>query len=683
MVSSPKARAAPRPGTVEKPIDRNASPQASGMKLLHELQLHQAELEAQNQALREAQARLEELRDRYFELYDSAPVGYFTLSSRGLIAEANLKCAALLGTDQSGLTGQAITRFILADDRPAFSRFCERAGTDSRPANSELRMLRRDGSQFWARLEAAPANTQGHGQTIRFALSDVTESRRADSLIRTSEQRLNLVIEAISDGFWDWDLRTGVVYRSPSYYATIGYRPEDATPDLDFFRRIAHPADLERALQVFEAHKRGETPVMEFEFRLASPAAGREWMSARGRVVERDADGVPLRIAGTISDITERKRSEARLRESEEQFRAVFDNSIDAILVTMPEVGIVAANPAAQRMFQYSEAEFRQVHRSDLVDMLDGSVAEALVERQRTGHYSGQLKFLRKDGSRFTGEVTSAMFTGKDGSLLTNVIVRDISRRQRAEAELAATRADMEQIIEWQVARNTAAALAHELNQPLTALSALSEAASRILANLTAEASAGKERLEPIVRRLAIESERAGSVVRNLLDSLHQPVSKTEAHDLLFILRKAADVARSTVTGSYRVVIDCAPELPPVMANYQQFEKILLNLAGNGADAMRNAGITTGSIGITAVTAEDGGSACISVCDDGPGVAPGMEQEIFQAFVTTRAEGMGMGLAIARALVEAQGGKLWHQTGRGTGAYFCFTLPFSRQDRPA
>lgn len=683
MVSDPKARATPRPEAVEQPTDGNASPQASGKKLLHELPLHQAELEAQTLTLREAQARLEELRDRYFELYDSAPVSYFTLSSRGLIAEANLKCAALLGTDQSKLTGQAITRFILADDRPTFTRFCEQAGTASRPANSELRMLRRDGSQFWARLEAAPANTQGPGESIRFALSDVTESRRADSLIRASERRLNLVIEAISDGFWDWDLRTGVVYRSPSYYATIGYRPEDATADFDFFKRIVHPADLVHALQALEAHKQGKTPIMEFEFRLVSPTAGREWMSARGRVVERAEDGAPLRITGTISDITERKRSEARLRESEEQFRAVFDNSIDAILVTMPNVGIVAANPAAQRMFQHSEAEFRQLRRSDLVDMLDGSVAEALVERQRTGHYSGQLKFLRKDGSRFTGELTSSMFTGKDGSLLTNVIVRDISRRERAEAELAATRADMEQIIEWQVARNTAAALAHELNQPLAALSALSEAASRILAKSTAEASAGKERLEPIVRRLAVESERAGSVVRNLLDSLHRPISKTAAHDLPLILREAAGAARSSVTGDYRLVIDCAPELPPVMVNYQQFEKILLNLAGNGADAMRNAGITTGSIGITAGTAEDGGSACISVRDDGPGVPSGTEQEIFQPFVTTRAEGMGMGLAIARALVEAQGGKLWLQAGRGTGACFCFTLPFSRQERPA
>lgn len=509
-------------------------------------------------------------------------------------------------------------------------------------------------------------------------LSDVTESRMADKPIPASERRLNLVIEAISDGFWDWDLRTGEVYRSPSYYATIGYRPEDATPDFDFFKRIAHPEDLDRALRVLDKHMRGETPIMEFEFRLASPTAGRKWMSARGRVVERDAAGTPLRIAGTISDITERKRSEARLRESEEQFRAVFDNSIDAILVTMPDVGIVAANPAAQRMFQYSEAEFRQLRRSDLVDTLDGSVAEALVERRRTGSYSGQLKFLRKDGSSFTGELTSSIFTGKDGNLLTNVIVRDISRRQRAEAELAATRADMEQIIEWQVARNTAAALAHELNQPLTALSALSEAASRILARLPADGSAGKERLEAIAQRLAIESERAGNVVRNLLDSLHRPVSKTAAHELALILGKAAGVARSTVTGDYRLVVDCAPDLQPVMANYQQFEKILLNLAGNGADAMRNAGITTGGISITAGAAKDGACACISVRDEGPGIAPGMEWEMFQPFVTTRPDGMGMGLPIARALVEAQGGKLWHQAGPGQGACFCFTLPFSR-----
>ena len=679
MVASHKPK--PKPRAPAKPAGTPAPPEAATKKLLHELQVHQVELEAQNRDLLQTQAMLEDLRDRYLDLYDFAPIGYISLSADGMVAGANLKCAALLGIDRSVLLGQPVSRFIFADDREAFSRIRGKFSANALPMNCELRMLRSDGSHFWARLAATLAGPRGKGRTIHIALSDISENRRASSQIRDSLRRLNLVVEAIGDGFWDWDLRTGVVYRSPSYYVIVGHRPEDATPDFAFFERIAHPDDLAAAMKAIEVHMLGKTPSIEFEFRLNDPSQGREWMGVRGRVVERDADGTPLRITGTISDITERKRAETLLRASEDQFHAVFDNSIDAILVTMPDAGIVAANPAAQRMFQYTEAEFHRLRRSDLVDGTDDRVAEALVERRRTGRYSGELKFLRKDGSSFTGELTSSMFRGKDGRVLTSVIVRDISRRQRAEAELAATRAELQQIIEWQVARNTAAALAHELNQPLTALSALSEAASRILAKITSGSSPGSEALETILPRLAVESERAGNVVRNLLDSLHRPVSKGEAHDLPDILKKAAGVAKTSMAGGYRLILACAPDLPPVTVSYQQFEKVLLNLIGNGTDAMRSAGTITGTIAVSAALAEDGNSACIAVQDQGPGIPPGMEQEIFQPFVTTRSEGMGMGLAIARALVEAQGGKLWHQPGPHPGARFCFTLLCSRPER--
>lgn len=668
-----------RPGaTPAKPAGTAATRTSSSKRLLHDLQVHQVELETQNQELLRAQTLLEELRDRYLDLYDFAPVGYLSLSLKGLITESNLKCAKLLGVDRNVLLGQPISRFIFADDREGFSRLRSILGKNAPPVDYDLRMLRQDGSQIWVRMTATLAEPGGHGHMIRIALSDITESRQADSLIRASEQRLKLVIEAIGDGFWDWDLRTGVVYRSPSYYATIGFRADDATPDFGFFKRIAHPDDLPSALKALEAHLRGETPGIEFEFRLASPSGGREWMGVRGRVVERNAAGAAVRVAGTISDITERKYSEARLRASEERFRAVFDNSIDAILITMPEVGIVAANPAAQQMFQLTEAEFRKVGRSDLVDMSDGRVLAALDERTRTGHFSGELKFLRKDGSDFIGELTSSVFAGSDGKLLTNVIVRDISRRKQAEAELAATRTEMQQIIEWQVARNTAAALAHELNQPLTAVSALSEATTRILAGTVGSQEQDPGQLGNIAQRLALESERAGNVVRNLLDSLHRPVSKTETCDLGAIVKQAAGVIGASMSNRYRLILEFAPNLPPVQVNYQQIEKVLLNLAGNGADSMHNAGMAAGEISIRAELSEHGKSARITVRDQGPGIPPGMEQEIFHPFVTTRVDGMGMGLAIARALVEAQGGKLWLDPTPDAGARFCFTLPLAR-----
>ncbi|NJD07880.1 MAG: PAS domain S-box protein [Methylococcaceae bacterium] len=148
---------------------------------------------------------------------------------------------------------------------------------------------------------------------------DITELNEAQNQLKASEERLRLALDASNDGMWDWDLRTGLAYLAPRYYEMTGYRPEDVVPDLEFFKQTIHPDDRDRVLAVMQAHLKGDLPSSEFDYRMVGAQGQIRWMRGRGRVVERDESGVPLRMAGTISDIGERKAVEEELRRRTEE----------------------------------------------------------------------------------------------------------------------------------------------------------------------------------------------------------------------------------------------------------------------------------------------------------------------------------------------------------------------------
>ncbi|CAG0958692.1 partial Sporulation kinase E, partial [Anaerolineae bacterium] len=141
------------------------------------------------------------------------------------------------------------------------------------------------------------------------------------------------------------------------------------------------------------------------------------------------------RLQQWIQSLDERKRAEEILRESEERYRYLFDQSVDAVLLTAPDGRILAANPEACRIFGRTEAEICQVGRAGIVDVTDARLATALEERNRTGRFRGELQFVRKDGTRFPGEVSSAIYRDRNGELRTSMTIRDITARERAEEE--------------------------------------------------------------------------------------------------------------------------------------------------------------------------------------------------------------------------------------------------------
>jgi len=179
-----------------KPVDPDAIPAEEAGRLLHELRVHQIELEMQNEELRRAQQELEASRVKYFDLFDMAPVGYFNVSQKGLILEANLRAAQLLGVARTRLVKQQLTRFIVPEDQDIYYLHRKRLlGTGVRQV-CELRMSRKDVSPFWARLETVTGRDGEDGPSvIRTMVSDITESKRAEQVLEDAGRELENRVE--------------------------------------------------------------------------------------------------------------------------------------------------------------------------------------------------------------------------------------------------------------------------------------------------------------------------------------------------------------------------------------------------------------------------------------------------------------------------------------------------------
>lgn len=287
--------------------------------------------------------------------------------------------------------------------------------------------------------------------------------------------------------------------------------------------------------------------------------------------------------------------------------------------------------------------------------------------------YEIDSEILREDGSRTWITARGEPVRDEHGTVVgLRGMMQDITERKRNEANLNALRAEMEQMLTLHVASETAAAIAHELNQPLNAIAAYTEAAERML-------RAGNPRPERLLHALESSSKQAqhaGEVMHELLVFLRKGDCPAEPVDLDDAVRRALTIVESNGFGGFHASIELGPGLRPVLANRLQLEKVLVNLVRNGIDAMTDAGMAPDQMAIRIRGVADGEQALLTVRDNGPGLNAEAARCAFQPFFTTKPKGTGLGLVISRSLIEAHGGRLWVDPPDGSGASFHITLPF-------
>ncbi|HEU0233735.1 MAG TPA: diguanylate cyclase [Gallionella sp.] len=278
-------------------------------KILHELRVHQIELEMQSEQLLQLQIELKKSRDRYMDFYDLAPVGYLTLSHEEMIDKANLTGAALLGVERNKLQHHRFAPFVATEDRDRWHRHFQNVLTRDDPATCELVLQRRDGSRFFGQLDCLCLSKADKAPVVRIVLTDITERKRAEDAVRTQEEFFRMIAENVEDFLAVLDLEGRRLYNSLSYAKLFG--SIEAIKGTDSFAEI-HPDDRERVKQAFrETVRSGRSHRLSFRFVLADGSI--HYMESCGALI-RNSHGQALRVVVVSRDVTERIREENKIR---------------------------------------------------------------------------------------------------------------------------------------------------------------------------------------------------------------------------------------------------------------------------------------------------------------------------------------------------------------------------------
>lgn len=369
--------------------------------------------------------------------------------------------------------------------------------------------------------------------------------------------------------------------------------------------------------------------------------------------------------------VDERRRAEGALRDSEARLQTVVNTAPDAIL-TFDETGtITSANPAALRLFG------AQLH------MEGGLAIEALLPgaslaeiKQAAGR---EMSARRFDGTSLVVDVAAGE-ARSDGRSVYVAAIRDASPRKQAEAWLKEHEAELAHAARLTATGEMAGALAHELNQPLTALVGFARACQAVLESPDATRSAAT--VKDLIDQAVHQALRMGDIIRSTREFLRQGDTQLVQDRLPRLFAAVVDLLRERATRHHiQMIVRADNALSPVLVDPIQIEQVIVNLVRNSMDAIIEAKATARQVRLEARDIPDEpGFVEVRVCDTGPGFTGEIAERLFTPFATTRKSGMGLGLSISRSIIEAHGGRIWVQPADG-GAEVRFTVPKYADER--
>jgi len=369
---------------------------------------------------------------------------------------------------------------------------------------------------------------------------------------------------------------------------------------------------------------------------------------------------------------TRAKRRQAE--EAKNKLAAIVETSDDAILSETLEGIIISWNAGAEKIYGYSANEIVGQHVSILAPPELHVEVQGIVERLSRGESVDHLETQRvsKAGMRIDVSLTISPIKNERGIIIgASTIARDITARKKAGVEELQHRTELAHLSRVTMLGELSGSLAHELNQPLTAILSNAQAAQRFLAHDDVDLNEVRDILNDIVN----QDKRAGEVIHRLRLLLKKSTVEHQLLDLNDVVSEVLKLVRNDllnqkVTGQ----MELAPELPAIVGDRVQLQQVVLNLVMNGCDA-----IATGPTGdrklIIRTGLNNGDGICVSVADHGVGLAPDNLEKVFEPFFSTKPDGMGLGLSVCRTIIMAHGGKLWAANNADRGATFYFTIP--------
>ena len=378
--------------------------------------------------------------------------------------------------------------------------------------------------------------------------------------------------------------------------------------------------------------------------------------------------------------VSERHRLSRALAESESRHATVLNTARDGVLTIDANGKIQSTNPAVERLFAQPG---RLLIGLDIDELIDAAPDQLPLMSRIVSSHSAGGNFLELDARRPYGQVfpieLSVGRCHSGGVELYTLIIRDITLRRKTESRARQHQAELAHVSRVSLAGEMAGALAHELSQPLTAIAAYARGCLRLLAGPAPEPATIYEGVSEVVQ----QAERAGDVLGQLREFVRGGAWRRAFVEVAPLINAAVGLARvEAMRNEVEIETRIDRGLPLILADHIQIEQVLLNLLRNAIDAIATADSQKRSIVVKA-NYKNGHTVQVSVADSGPGVITEMASRLFEPFVTTKPEGMGMGLSISRSIVQSHGGSLRMAPNLPSGAIFFFDLPTAEAEASA
>jgi two-component system, LuxR family, sensor kinase FixL len=487
--------------------------------------------------------------------------------------------------------------------------------------------------------------------------------------------QLAAIVESAEDAIIGKRLDGMVTSWNKSAERIFGYRADEMVGQP--IAVLAVPDTADEMSRILDAIRRGER-IAHYETRRRRKD---------GRIIDvaltispvRDATGRIVGASKIARDITETKRTAVALQQDEALLRSILATLPDGMVV-IDEHGIVQSFSAgAERLFGYAAAEVCGRNISLLMpspyrENHDGYLARYLATGERRIIGIGRVVTgRRKDGSVFSHELSVGEVRAGGRRLFVG-FTHDLTQHQQTEKRVQELQSELSHVSRLTEMGQMASALAHEINQPLTAISNYLEVARRTLARADLP---GAARIAGILDNASAQAVRAAEIIRRLRDFVRKGESERRPIQVGKLVEEASALALiGTRDSKAKIDLRVAPELPEIAADRVQVEQVIVNLMRNAIEAMQGAARQELTVSATPAA---GGGVEISIADTGPGIAAEVAERLFQPFVTTKSDGMGIGLSICRAIVEAHGGTLIAEPNPAGGAVFRFVLPAASQ----
>jgi PAS domain S-box-containing protein len=576
---------------------------------------------------------------------------------------------------QEGLpTREAISRLIDPEDWDGVQASFDKTLREKADTSSEFRIVLPSGTVKHIQVIRHPVlNEAGAVVTIVGTAMDITERKRAEEEVRNTASQWQATFDAVKDSVLLLDKDFHILRANHAAAEFLGL-PFDRIVGghcYDLTHRTSTPPAECPLAKMRQSRWHEEAEV------LARPEG--PWLSVSVDPIF-DLSGELTQVVHVARDITERKRAEEALRESETRFRTFVDHAGDALFVLDIAQGtIVDANRSACESLGYTREEL--IGSTPLNFHLNGHQAEleSIAQRATAGEtvFDSHLH-RRKDGSTFPVEVHTSLVSYGSGRFLL-MVARDISDRVQAEEQrdqLRQLEAELAHLDRLTMLGELTASIAHEVNQPLAGVVSNASASLRWLAG----DSPNLEEAREAARRIVRDGKRAGEVITRIRALTKKTSTPREKLDLNETLRQVlALVGDEAKRKSVMIRTQFADDLSPVSGDQVQLQQVVLNLAMNAIEAMSSIGERPRELVIGTRNLECD-QVQVTVEDSGVGLEPNTMQKIFEPFYTTKPTGMGMGLSISRSILQAHGGRLWATAKDGPGTIFYFTLPKYQKD---